>query len=481
MPGDLRHPKNLPQWVELDYFHRRRPLRRWVRRLTLGVLLLGSIAAGAFALTPWAARTYQAGPLSSVHALFANDCKQCHTQPFHVAGRFWPGHAAMATVSDEACSKCHPGPPHHADQTRQGELRHCSACHHEHHSSPSLTLVPDGECTVCHADLQQHSRGGSASPSKNVTSFPTGHPDFEPRRLETDGPDTRQLLFTHKAHLDGARVQKQDPHVPDGKRALQCSDCHQADAAGRYMLGVRYDNQCKECHPLTVQLSGTFSGAKAQEAARSFAREPLPHPGPGQDARVVRAALRDRLWRLVRDYPNLVGGPGPADERGVPRPPSQDDVSERQWRRVEEKGSEAERIVFHDAQAPRLEEQLFARSGGCRYCHVEAKSKRAPVQGELPIYEKPKLPAPPWLVHSRFSHERHRMMRCQDCHGSSEKDTPMEMTLPGKDLCARCHAPGANGGAGARHDCIECHSYHPSTGPDVQPRRPLALDELFKK
>jgi hypothetical protein len=487
MPGDFRDPKRLPQWVELDYYRRQRPLRRWVRRLSVGVLLAGTVAAGAFALTPWAPRTYQAGPLSSAHALFSNDCHQCHTEPLQVVQRFWPANASAATVTDAACSKCHDGPAHHPDETHAGESRHCSHCHHEHHGPQAL--VADNECTTCHADLRRHSRRGDNCPYGNVISLPAGHPPFDLRPEKghpstAGGKDKRQLFFNHQVHLQGPKVHKKDPAAPGGERALRCGDCHQSDAAGQYMLPVRYESHCKDCHPLTVQLAGAFTGEQARRAERAFAQDPLPHPAPGQGPEVVRAALRDRLMRLVHDYPGLVGSPTPADDRGVPGPPGERDVGEREWRWVDEKAGEAERLVFWNAQAPRVEEQLFAHSGGCRYCHVAQQPQRA---GELPVFEKPNMPAR-WLVRSHFSHERHRMMDCQECHRQAGRDAPAgevlalpgkEMMLPGKDLCARCHAPGANGGPGARHDCVECHQYHPRTGTDTHQGRPLG--ELLQK
>jgi hypothetical protein len=503
MPSEFRDPKSLPEWVELDYYRRRRPLRRWLRRLTWGTLVGGALAAvlaaAAFAFFTSGLRTYQAGPVTEPHALWGSDCQTCHTEHWQTATRFW--NPTLPTVNDDVCLRCHDGAAHNPKQigadfkSENDQARNCSGCHREHHGRDALALVPDAVCTACHTDLKGRSARGEKCPFENVTSFPTGHPLF---KLHPDdkhghqvaaGPDGEvrdkaNLFFNHKVHLDVEHVWKKGPDAAHDKLALNCGDCHQPDDMGRYMKPVRYDSYCKACHPISVQLNGVFKDDKSREAERAFANDPVPHPAPGQGPEVPRAALRERLARLIRDYPHLVGGPAAPDDRAFPGLPG--DLTEQAWHWVNQKTTEAEQFVFWNAQIRNVEDQAFQRSAGCAYCHVkrEPKGPRAPDQ--LPEFEKPDVPRAPWFRQSIFSHERHRMMECLSCHpGAKESTRTSDVLVPfdgedarhqdfkAKEFCARCHSPGANGGTGARHDCIECHRYHDRNVSDGDHRRPI--------
>ena len=63
MPSAFRDPMSLPDWIELDYYRRVRPLRR-LRRLVNWTVLLVRVVA--LALVVWRAnqRIYQAAPVA---------------------------------------------------------------------------------------------------------------------------------------------------------------------------------------------------------------------------------------------------------------------------------------------------------------------------------------------------------------------------------------------------------------------------------
>jgi hypothetical protein len=453
MPSAFRDPKTLPNWIELDYYRRPRPLRRWRWWLTLGTLVVVAVAVGAHYLTPRARRDYEAGPVSAAHALFANDCGRCHTEAFQTPKRFWPGNASLATVPNEACVRCHAGPPHNAAQSAETAGKDCAGCHREHRGREVLARLPDGTCLACHADLKAHSLRRGECPFANVSEgFPDGHPPF--RQLTDPG----QLSFNHKKHLQGEKVV-----TKDGRR-LQCDDCHKPDTAGHYMQPIAYQTHCQACHPLSVQLAGRPADAEAQKVAAAFAREPAPHREP----EVVRGVLRDRLIGLARHFQLKPGG----DDRGLPRPRDADDFTAAEWAQAQKMLSEVEIIPFLSLQEKQGRGLLFDRSGGCAFCHVEKDpDKRKP--GELPQYRETDVPKR-WYTHSRFSHERHRMVDCGVCHDRVlEKSQTADVMLPAREVCANCHSPKANGGLGARHDCVECHTYHPRDVPDPHARRPL--------
>src|ERR1700758_4775419 len=140
-----RTTKKLARRIDLQYFTRPHPFRRW--RFWL------SVAAPVLALS-WlftlplqgGEKAYSSGPLSKSHAVFAQKCGLCHVTR---AGFFFK------EVSDDACVACHDAPLHQSNQTFTPR---CSSCHTEHKGSIRLSAVADTSCTQCHAHLK--TRGG---------------------------------------------------------------------------------------------------------------------------------------------------------------------------------------------------------------------------------------------------------------------------------------------------------------------------------
>ena len=98
----------------------------------------------------------------------------------------------------------------------------------------------------------------------------------------------------------------------------------------------------------------------------------------------------------------------------------------------------------------------------CEVCH---QSLQPANPGMSPLRDYPRTRGYRALA-SRFAHDRHldldRMEKsvgfhvaCKDCHALDNDDAP---TLPGHDVCARCHAPeAAAAGMPAMNDCARCH------------------------
>ena len=106
MAAPRNNLKAFTDWYELDYF--RRP--RHPRTKTWAVLLAMLVSAAAVALAwawPGGRPAFQAGPLSSAHTLLAENCAACHTEPFLTAQRLLPGHSAVRSTPDAACTHCH--------------------------------------------------------------------------------------------------------------------------------------------------------------------------------------------------------------------------------------------------------------------------------------------------------------------------------------------------------------------------------------
>jgi hypothetical protein len=486
MSSAFRDPKNLSEWIELDYFRRSRFLG-WLRRratwVTLGVSVL---LVGGTLLLPWTSKLYQAGPVSTAHAMFNDNCAVCHTESLQTLRRFWPGNASVRAVPDEACLRCHDGPPHNAEQV---SAPHCAGCHREHRGREALARLPDSACLACHARLKDNTRHPDQCRFRDVTGFPDGHPEFA-LWLGTDplaprAKDPGKLRFNHQVHLRPEGVPVLAPVTGAGAAGgklqtehLECDRCHRQDSAGRYMLPIRYEDHCRRCHPLTVMIAGKMEDAGDRdqkeaeafaEAVRAFAREPAPHPKPGESAELVRAALRERFLRFAREHPVVLAGREAEPVLSWPGPRSPEAITEPQWRWARGQLEESERLLFVNVQGPVNRRVLEERPGGCAYCHIE----KGPVQGGLPEYERPNL-RQRWLPHSRFSHESHRMLDCTQCHAARGSSRTEDVLLPKLETCARCH----NARAGARSDCVECHGYH-DRGHGPEPTKHRTIDECL--
>ncbi len=435
MPSEFRDPKTLPDWIEQDYFRRRRGLWRWRWRLTWGALLLCAAALTAAAFSGKDRRLYQAGPVAPAHALF--DCAACHGSHWQTARRFLPWDRSASSVPDANCTQCHDGPPH-SDRQIAGEVQHCAGCHREHRGRVSLARLPDSECTACHADIKKHSTAGPQCRLADVPGFPAGHPEYAARHAPAVA--SVPLSFPHDKHLDPKGVL-----MPGGSRKrLDCDNCHTPDEPGRFMRPVNFERHCAECHPLWVRLAGQMQGA-LEKAGEEFAQLSAPHRPP----REVRAALRDRLLELVNKY-----APAPAaapENLLAPVGPGEGTSARQVWQPSRQQRAEAEKLAFVVAQMPSVERTLLGPGGRCAYCHG------APTPGPdgLPDFPRltPKAPPPD----GRFAHESHRMLACTECHAAPASGKLGDPALmPKVESCARCHNPRA----GARSDCVECHTYH---------------------
>src|SRR5438876_8429162 len=129
---------------------------------------------------------------------------------------------------------------------------------------------------------------------------------------------------------------------------------------------------------------------------------------------IVRAVLREHYTRFVQDSPAVLGSQESAEPpRWIVSKPHTQDVTDREWLWINEQLRTAERMVFNGAN-------------GCGFCHsVEAVRGT----GGLPRYLPSRI-TQVWFSHSRFSHERHRMLRCTECHDATTSSKTKDVLLP---------------------------------------------------
>lgn len=423
----VRTTKTLAKRIDLQYFSRPHPFRRW--RLWLSIAIPVVALGWFFAQRATGQKVYSAGSLAVSHASFGQRCEVCHVTQ---AGVF------RNQVTDQACLTCHDAPAHHPMQATFTPS--CGSCHLEHKGSFRLANTADPTCTQCHADLK--SKSGNVQYVHQIENFDEHHPEFS--ALRPGATDPGQVKLNHFAHL------RPNLPGPNGPVQMDCNDCHRLTGTeGRwpytgsqasvmkvdmpadirpsrsrdYMSPILYATQCAGCHVKDLQFDKRFD-------------QPAPHDKP----EVVQAFLVEKYGDYFATHPGALNEPI-APERIISsrlEAPLPVPHNRQQW---------------IDLQVMLADRLLFDK--GCKLCHVMLNEDAA-----LPTVAKSSIPAR-WLPHADFSHNSHRMLTCVACHTRTpESRQTADILVPGIASCRSCHQD-----RGPRHDaasarCSECHSYH---------------------
>lgn len=433
-----RTTKKLAQRIDLDYFKRTSPLRRWRLLLSIAAPVLAILCVAWFGLRS-DRRVYSAGNLSSAHAVLGKQCAACHVSTLGFYDE---------KVIDQKCVACHDGAVHHADQLFTPT---CAACHADHRGAIKLAATTDANCTRCHANLQ--TRGDAAGFVKNIVSFEGNHPEFAALRAERGDPGTIQL--NHYVHLqpnllgpNGARVQ------------MVCVDCHRAaaDAVNAWPYGdvnsetpgaSRISAADAHGNESTIAASPTAAPARAYMAPATYAQTCAGCHSLQFDKRIADAAPHDKpevirpvIVAKLRTY--IAANPA---ELRVPRDPGRD---------LPEKMIPADYRLLTPAQwvAERVaeDEQLLWRKT-CKQCH-----RLTSEGGAEPPKIVPSNITTRYMPHATFDHSQHGLLDCTGCHAAAlTSQQSSDVLLPGIATCRACHHAGTEA---AESRCFECHTYH---------------------
>jgi hypothetical protein len=411
----LRDTKARAKRIDLAYFKKSHPFRRWKRILSILLPAAGGVWLAAMAGAR-DERIYTSGGLAARHAMLEKNCIACHTSGW--GGRYLDPSGWQERL-DTACLSCHDGPVHHAnavDQVRGPKGREsasrCSTCHVEHEGAHKLAQVADRHCVTCHGDLKTSS--GEPSFERRIDAFWKGHPEFD--LLAQKAKDPTVVKFNHAVHLKPDSAPKRDKLQEDLKRlagrpgidaaGLGCAFCHRGEGAGAYMAPIHYESHCIDCHALKLE------------------GQPVPHEAPN----VVRDFLRSRLA-------------------------------------VKGKGGEDLAVQVIEVESPIYTSDTV----NCGKCH-QVKDADDPLVAPPAVVRTGLRPGPAgndgaprrWFGQAFFNHDTHRTLRCLECHGGAEtsKDTA-DLLMPAKAACLRCHAPSPAGGVASA--CSTCHTYHDKT------------------
>ena len=364
-----------------------------------------------------------AGPVHSKHASTSAECQNCHTDAFE-------------RVQDEACLACHTADRHVGPTAEPilGEQR-CASCHLEHNEPPALVKQHQGLCANCHSDLP------AASGIESVSDFLQDHPQFQVSLLQPDiaadgttewqvrrgsiddnvDNDRSNLKFDHAAHMSPDGIV-----TPDGKRVMECSDCHVPESGGGAMQAIVMDEHCSTCHTLSFD---------PDDPDRT-----VPH---GDTESVLQVLVEYYSARLLGSDPDAV-------EQRVRRPGATLSRADR------DKVAAEARV-----QAMAVATDLFERRA-CVNCHEVTRNKD---NAEVPWNVQPVRLTESFLPRARFSHAAHdtEVTSCNGCHKAADSKSASDLLIPGIDTCRECHGSavaGRNDAAQTPSTCIMCHDFH---------------------
>lgn len=363
------------------------------RRLSWTVALLVLVGAAILpSLKLISPSVLQAGPIHSAHAPTAGECSACHVRAFE-------------RVPDSACVECHTVSRHvvASEQAVLGTTR-CASCHLEHNEPQQLVNQHQGLCTDCHTD---------------ATDFLTAHPEFEP--LQSMQNESSNLRFDHAVHLDTAGIV-----TPDGRRVLECAECHIEDPGGARMQPISMVDHCSGCHTLAFD---------PDDPSRV-----VPH---GDPEAVVQSLVEYYSARLLGADPEATG-------QRVRRPGQS--LSREDRDRV---AAEAR------VQALAVAGDLFERRA-CATCH---EVSRDAANESVPWLVAPVVLTDVFLPQANFTHAAHRteISSCDNCHEASVSTSATDLLIPDLDSCRECHGSGIarlNAAHQTPSTCVMCHGFH---------------------
>ncbi len=427
-----RTTKKLAQRIDLEYFKRRGPLRRWTFLLSLALPALAMVWLAWYTVRA-DRRVYSAGSLAPSHAVLTKQCAACHVTQ---VGFF------SEKVSDQKCLACHDGAIHHAVQEFTPS---CASCHADHRGAIRLAATSDADCTQCHSNLT--ARGAATNFARNINSFEADHPEFAVLRGGRGDPGTIQL--NHYRHLQANLLGPNGSHVQ-----MVCTDCHHsaADANGPWPYGDA-QSQSGKAMPMPANTAkpdaANAAPSRAYMAPATYARtcaachtlqfdkrltDSVPHDTP----EVIHPFVVAKLQAYIAAHPTDLRVPRDPT-RNLPEKPILSDyrlLTPQQW--VDERTAEAEQLLWRKT---------------CKQCHTLVFSDGAALPKIAPSNITSR-----YMPHAQFDHSQHGLVDCTSCHAAAAtSQLSSDVLLPGIATCRSCHKPGQEA---AESRCFECHTYH---------------------
>jgi mono/diheme cytochrome c family protein len=523
-----RTTKTIAKRIDLGYFKLPHPMRTIRRILVVGVLLIAVAWVMGASFRPRGGKMrmvdfiHLPGPVTSAHANFQNDCRQCHAGS--ADGSF------ARTVTDTACVRCHEAPAHNPNQLSfvsvdKHAAANCTACHVEHRGREAMVGASVAHCVQCHADLPAHTSNKNLEIAASITGFsPKTHPNFGNALKGDDGKwtDRTVVKFNHKKHLPMKGIENNcvachttaDPQP--GAKAVAVSDVPPwtndksrpsdalASTDARYMQPVSYDKHCIGCHQLDLPAGAPRLGHEEMKVVRA------------QIASLPAAYLANLLTDPDREQKLTV-----TTKEG--RPPRVRTVTKRLGeaeyldKQLQDLLTAVNKAAASDARFADLKKSLattqpttqpaiglaltdaalvehfaaFTSANSCNLCHAlqgeppallatrlasepakhgaqTAPASAHPGTDQLLHTIPTGIPATPrrWFTNSQFDHAAHRNVACISCHKQALDSTltsDVLLNTPGPASCIECHHEENRISPGAPVNCVTCHQFHDRT------------------
>jgi len=381
--------------------------------------------------------SWNPGTVASPHQRFADNCIACHSEPF-------------ARVKDKDCLGCHEGIGDHVPRALGAvkglsDIR-CATCHQDHNGPHALAnqnrAYVGRQCAACHSDIR-----AAAPQSKlpDASDFAREHPQLQVAlldRADRTGKTLRRVSLDDRASLKQSTGLKypHDMHIdprgvdgPQGRKVLDCKDCHQLDATGTQFRPVTMKDHCQSCHELRFD--------------PNLPERQVPHGDPSG----VVVMLRDFYSRVALLRTPLDAPLPDQIERAMPTAPP------REATRLQGLGGADGRA---DTAAARLIEQ-----SSCVVCH---EVRRIGSTGGVPRWSiapvglvvAPRDRVHDWMPKVSFPHEKHSQAACTDCHAANRSSSSEDILMPSIATCRDCHGGNQPTAGKLTSSCSTCHGFH---------------------
>jgi hypothetical protein len=282
---------------------------------------------------------------------------------------------------------------------------------------------------------------------------------------------------------------------------LECVNCHQTDADGRYMATAAFERYASRAGEDATQWPSAdlfpdpFPGREGEKdedvsvgpqliyCRKCHAQNVKEVPAPFGDIEAlhampeaVHAALIDDVLALgVRRAQTVFE----ADQVRLPGrvPRMAVDSDSKTWAEFQDRWVGAiEAELYRPLRSAPAGASLFENNKYCFLCHEDAGAG----EGGVGIAIAPPAIPSRWMQRAEFSHRAHDKMECAECHGDlRDSSDTADVNLPGRELCQKCHREDTKRSAGTQ--CVLCHLYHDTSRGEANrsvPHRTLPIDVL---
>jgi predicted CXXCH cytochrome family protein len=388
---------------------------------------------------------WSSGPISSNHAMIANNCKACHA-------------SAFTKVADKECLSCHNMESHALNLGEEHAVNKvaCTKCHIEHKNTSAIALKESQLCVSCHFDIKKVNADAATDSVKSFES----HPEFSVKvfpaipngtfskvKLNDTAnlKDNSNVKLNHQIHLKPLRSKS-------GEVQLGCRDCHMPSDDKKSMKSISFEKHCRDCHSL--EFDDRLPGLEVTHG----------------DPDVVYKSLYAEYAKFILASEKYSEETQTVLQRFKPGTAIQGVATSQEFKKtfVEKESRAAERLLFTKT--------------ACYLCHrISESDKNEDIISARALSRfqvlKPQI-QDIWMNAARFSHAAHEEIKCESCHsGVRDSTKTTQVLMPKLETCRECHSQEVQKNK-IQSDCVMCHSFHDQKLISDEKKR--AIDQIIQ-